>query len=298
MNRTENELTITWKGVTDIFSIEEPVAGTVFEMVPQTSIEQRRVFEDEEFAKNKHNELVNMLSVAMETVDSLFNILRSLDGWVDWNRVESFLKHTQENSRHLKDQKTGISVLDFTKLSLAIRDRQRQEISKETYSILRFLYDYFSELATADESLEQTHPNYHDAKTTIQAYYLLNDIILGMTIGDRVEKEIITLTAKLENLSKNAGLRIDIDALKDLIDKVGVEREKESVIEESRIVFRKQLKDFKKTESSGFIKHQYPLLKPSTSMRAKKIFRSILGSMWMRLQILFVKVSKITRNRK
>ena len=299
MNRTENVLTVVWKGVTDIFIIKAAeLAGSIFEMIPQTSVEQRRMFEDKEDKKKKLNELVSMLSVAMETVDSLFDILRSLSGWVDWSRVEGFLKRSEENTKLFKDQKTGLTVLDFTKLSSVIKERQLEEISKETYSILRFLYDYFSGLATTNGSLEQIHPNYHDAKITIRAYYLLNDIILGMIVGERVEKEINAFGVMLEDLSKNTGLKINIDALKDIIDKVGVEKEKVSVIEESRILFRKQLKDFKKIEPSGFIKHPYPLLKPSTVLRAKKIFRLGLVNVYMRLRIFFVRVSMITRNRK
>jgi hypothetical protein len=245
MNRVANELDITWKNTTDKFVIEEgEFAGTIFEKIPQTSGEQRSIFENKEVAEQNRYELIRMLSIAMETVDSLFDILRSLHGWVDYSRVEGFLKCSEENARHLKDQKVGLIVLDFTKLSSAIKERQLEETSKETYRILRLLYDFFSGLATANESLEQVHPNYSDVKTTILAYYLLNDIILGMMVGDRVVQEIDVLRVMLGDLSKNTGLKINIDAVKETIDKVGVEQKKESVIEESRAMFRKQLEAF------------------------------------------------------
>jgi hypothetical protein len=118
-----------------------------------------------------------------------------------------------------------------------------------------------------------------------------------MMVGDRVEKEINALVVMLEDLSKNTGLKINIDALKDTIDKVGTEQEKESVIEESRTVFRKQLEDFK-IESSRFIKLQYPTLKPSTLLRAKKIFRLVRTNVCERIRVFCVWVSKITRKRK
>ena len=117
-------------------------------------------------------------------------------------------------------------------------------------------------------------------------------------VGDRAEKEINTLVVMLEDLSKKSGLKINIDALKDTIDKVGVEQEKESVIEESRTVFRKQLVNFKKIESSRFIKPPYPPLKPSTLLRAKKIFRLVRASVWVRVRVFCGRVSKRIRKRK
>jgi len=157
------------------------------------------------------------------------------------------------------------------------------------------LHDNFSGLPSANESLEQIHPNYHDAKTTIQAYYLLNDIILGIMVGDRAEKEINTLVVMLGDLSKKSGLKINISALKDTIDKVGVEQEKESIFDESRTVFRKQLEDYKKTETKRLIKPSYPPLKPSNVLRAKKFFRLVQARVWERIRVLFGRIRKRTR---
>jgi len=299
INRVGNELSITWKGSTDIFVIEKTEqVGKIFEKIPKTSEEQKRLSEEKKVEKQQSNEVSKIVSAAMEIADSLFDILRSLHGWVDWNRIENLLKKSVKKAEELTDQKINLLELDFSKLTLAIKERTQEEISKETFNLLRLLYDYFSGLATANESLEQIHPNYHDAKTTILAYYLLNDIILGMMVGDRVEKEINALVVMLEDLSKNTGLRINIDALKDTIDKVGAEQEKESVIEESRTVFRKQLEDFKKIESSRFIKPPYPPLKPSTLLRAKKIFRLVRASVCVRVRVFCVRVSKRIRKRK
>ena len=87
MNRAGNELTITCKKNTDFYLIEEAkLAGSIFETIPQTSTEQR-IFEDKEAT----SELIDILSEAMETVDTLFDILRSLNGWVNWNRLEALL---------------------------------------------------------------------------------------------------------------------------------------------------------------------------------------------------------------
>jgi hypothetical protein len=245
ITRVGNEFNITWKGVTDIFVIEETeLVGTIYELITEALKEQRKMLEDKEAAKQKRNELTKILSVAIEIVNSLFDVLRSLQGRVDWNHVEGYLKRSEENVKNFTGQKTDTINLDFTKLSLAIKEHLPEEISKETYSILRSLYEYFSGLASKNEFPEQTHPNYHDAKTTILAHYILNDIILGTIVGDEeIEKESNELVMMLDDLSKGTDLKINVDAVKDIINKLGMEKGKESVIEESRAVLRQQLKE-------------------------------------------------------
>ena len=243
MDRVGKEISITWKGITDIFVIEETEsAGTIFKRIPKASREQKKVFEDKEVAKQKRNEISKTVSITMNMADSLFDILRSLHGWVDWKRVEGFLKRSEENATRLTDQKMETIELDFTKLSLAIKERLPEETSKETYNLLRLLHDYFGGLDSENEFLKEIHPNYYDAKTTIQAHYLLNDIVLGTILEDEeIGKEHNELMMTLEDLSRGTGLKININAIKDVIAKLGGEKGNESSIEKSRAVFRQQL---------------------------------------------------------
>jgi hypothetical protein len=150
----------------------------------------------------------------------------------------------EENTVGLGDQQMKIMELDFTRLSLAIKERFPEETSKEVYNILKLLYDYFSGLDSENDLLKEIHPNYFDAKTIIQAHYLLNDIILGTILEDEeIGKEHDVLLTTLEELAKGASLKININAIKNVIAKLGAEKGKESVIEKSRAMFRKQLKD-------------------------------------------------------
>jgi hypothetical protein len=244
IKRVGSEFSVTWKGITDIFVIEETdLVGTINERITETQEKQRRMLQDKEAAKQERNELAKILSVAIEITGSLFDVLRSLHGQVDWNRVESYSKRSEEKWKGLHEQKDWAIDLDFTKLLLAVKAHHPKEASKETYSILRTLYEYFRGLTSKNEFLDEIHPNCHDAKTTILAYYTLNDVILGTIVGDeeigRESNEIVTM---LDELSKRTDLKINVEALKGVINKLGIKKGNEGVIEETRMVFRQQLK--------------------------------------------------------
>ena len=246
MKRVGNELSVTWNGTTDTFILEDTeVAGTIIEKIPETLREQRGISEDEEVAKQKSNQIGKIVSIAMEITDSLFDILRSLHGWVDWNNIQAFSKRFEENVGALINEETGRIELDSKKLLLAIEEQLTEEISKEAYDLLRVLHTYFSRLVSENDSFNKIHPNYSDARTAIQAYYLLNDIGLGTIVGDddEIGEEHDELAITLENLSKKTGLKINIEAIKDAITKLGSKKGKESTIEKSRTVFRRQLHD-------------------------------------------------------
>ena len=141
INRVGNELSITWKGSTDIFVIEKAEqVGTVLEKLPKTSEEQKELFEQKKVVKQQINEVSKIVSTAMELADSLFDIIRSLHGWIDWNRIDNLLKKSSKKAEELTDQKNKLLELDFSKLTLAIKDRTQEEISKETFNLLRLLY--------------------------------------------------------------------------------------------------------------------------------------------------------------
>ena len=244
MNRVGKELTITWKDSIDIFIIEElELAGTIFEKIPKASEEQGMIFEEKEVAKQKQSDVSKIITVAMEITDSLFNILRSLNGWVDWNRIEEdFSKRIEKNLERVTQIIT--IDLDFTRLTLSIKERAPEKISRESYNLLKEINHYFSELDTEKETPEEIHPNVYDAKMTIKAYLLLNDIILGVKVGDEeIEKEKNLLLMVLSDLSKTSGLKLDMDTIKDIIDELVVEKGKKNIGEKSRAVFRLQLKN-------------------------------------------------------
>jgi hypothetical protein len=244
MNRVGKELSITWKDSTDIFIIEEPeLAETLFEKIPKASEEQVMIFEEKEVAKQKQSNVSKIITVAMEITDSLFNILSSLNGWVDWNRVEEDFSKGIEKNLERVTQITAIDW-DFTKLTLSIKERAPEKISREIYNLLKVINGYFSELDTEKETPEEIHPNVSDTKMTIKAYFLLNDIILGVKLGDEeIEKEKNLLLMVLSDLSETSGLKLEMDTIKDIIGKLVIEKGNKNISEKSRAMFRLQLKN-------------------------------------------------------
>ena len=236
-----SELSITWKGVTDIFVVEElALVEKISKTASENLEEQKRILQNKEIMQN---EITKIIRVALETVDSLFDVLRSLqEKRIDWNQTESYLDRSEENGRNLMTRKIGSINLDFSKLLIAVRNNLPKETSKETYDLLRTLYEYFCSLASKNESLDEIHPNYKDAKATILAYYTLNDIILSIIVGDKdTQREINQLMMLLEDLPNTTDLKINISELRDVINKLDIKKENEDFIEESKIVFRQFL---------------------------------------------------------
>jgi hypothetical protein len=244
MNLTGKELSITWNDSTDIFIIEDSeLAETILGTMPKASEEQGIIFEEKQVAKQRQKNVSKIITVTIDIIDSLFNILRSLNGWVDWNRVEKdFSKGIETNLEQIM-QITAIN-LDFTQLTLSIKERAPDKISREIYNLLKIINDYFNELDTEKETPEETHPNVSDAKMTIKAYFLLNDIILGVKVGDEeIEKEKNLLLIVLSDLSKTSGLKLDMDKIKNIIGELVFKKGKKSICEKSRAMFRVQLKN-------------------------------------------------------
>jgi hypothetical protein len=132
--------------------------------------------------------------------------------------------------------------LGFSKIASAVKSQLPKETSNEAYSILKAAYGYFNGLSLDDDPKEN-QPNFHDAKAVILAYFMLNDLLLGKIVGDKENKEETSqLESVLQNLAAETNFKVNIDELKGSIDKIDVDRNRESVIERSREIFKQQLK--------------------------------------------------------
>ena len=243
--RVEKEFSATWKGVTDRFVFEKAeLAEAIHVKITEALNVQRKQLEAKEAAqKRKLNELTQALSNALKITDSLFDILRSLHGRVDWNRIESYLKHSKDTLKSIADPNCKIN-LNFAKLSSAIKERLPEDTSKEAYELLKALFEYFNGLPSQSGLPLQPHPNNDDVRKLILAYYTLNDILLGIVVGDEeVGKEINEFVTVLDDLAKGTSLEINTAAVKESINKLSATAETESAVAESRTVFAQQLKE-------------------------------------------------------
>jgi hypothetical protein len=244
-NLVGNELSVTWKGAHDIFVLENIESSDTFlGKVLRVSEEQEKPSKSEEAVAHLSNKKGKLIGAAMDITDLLFDILRGLNGWVDWDRIEKMLKKSLIKIEELLDRKISFVDLDFSKLSMAIKERVHEEVSKEIFSLLKLMYDYFVTEQSENQTLKGINQNDFDLKIAIQAYYILNDIVLGSVIGDEElveEQEELLLT--LEDLGKSANLKINIGAIKAIVCKLCDDKGKETLIKKSRKLFRSQIKN-------------------------------------------------------
>jgi hypothetical protein len=237
-----NELSVTWKGVADIFIVEKPLsADPIFEEVDVALKKQMQTLETEKAVSVAPKGLIDLIKASFDTTDSLFDILRSLHGRIDWTRVGDLLKRSGEIAKGLSNETYGSVKMEFAKSEAAMKNNHPEEISKEVYENLKSLNDYLNQIALNNVLPEKTHPNYEDAKRMLLAYYVLNDIIIGIVVGDKeIDKERREFTAMLEALEKTMALDIDHDPLTKIADLLVSEKVDESLILEDRTIFKQQ----------------------------------------------------------
>lgn len=235
-----DELSVSWRGGSDVFVVEEvALAERIREIVSLHLEEQRR---NEQNLATMRLETTRAVSLVLEIVDSLFDVLRSLQKKSNWKQIESNSRRSEVAGKRLMNQTSFAINLEFSKLLGAVEIHLPVETSRETYGLLRIVHDYFL-LASKSKLPGESHSDSKGIGKTILAYYTLNDIILSITVGEKDnQREISQLMALLESLPNAADLKVNFGELKGVIDKLGTEKEKEEFIGESRIVFKQILK--------------------------------------------------------
>jgi hypothetical protein len=182
------------------------------------------------------------INASVGIIDSSFDVLIGLqEKRINWQRLEGCSNGFKENLNFTAQTMPPLN-LDFSKISSAIKSQIPKEASNEAFSILEAVYGYFNGL-NLDEDLKEDHPNFHDVKAVILAYFMLNDVFLGKVVGDKESSEEVSqLEGALQNLAGETNFKVDIDDLKGNIDKMGLDIDKEKVIERSRKIFKEQLK--------------------------------------------------------
>ena len=118
---------------------------------------------------------------------------------------------------------------------------------------MKVIYSYFDNLSL-NEKIKETLPNFQSAKDIILSYFTLNDILLGKVIGEKEDqKEILQLESVLQILASNTEFKVNVEDLRVSIGKVVLKNELERAVEDSREIFKSQLKSISSIFSSSVI---------------------------------------------
>jgi len=250
----DNELSVTWKGVTDSFFTKEKTDsfGKLVEQINGILENQRKTVEtdekNEKNAKNDKNalrrsELLMVINASIGIIDLSFDVLNGLqDKRINWQRLEGYSTGFGEYM-NFTGQTLPPLTLDFSKIASAVKTQVPNETSKEAFNILKAIHEYFNSL-NPDEDIKENSPSFQTTKTLISAYFLLNDLLLGKFVGDKENsRETSELETALQNLAK-ANFKVDVEELKRGIDAISLEYDKQTLVEDNRAIFKEQLKSF------------------------------------------------------
>jgi len=200
---------------------------------------QRKKVEINEKPNPRKNDLKLIISFSIDIVDLSFNILMGLSRKkISWDSLERYVDSLGTNLA-FKGQTMEPLNVNFGDFFVAIKKHSPKETSKEAIKILKIIYSYFDS-SKADKDLNLELQN---VKTAILAYYALNDLIFAKLV-ERVadEEENLALESALLSLAGKSNVKVNFGELKARIDRVGVEVENQVFVEDTRSIFKDQLK--------------------------------------------------------
>jgi hypothetical protein len=205
--------------------------------------EKKEELENIETPIEVRNEFVPLTGVVIETADALFSLLKSLHGRIDWKQIQEIYKQFEENASKLSVPEAGGISFDLQDFSVAVQESRAKELSQKASEVLSLLYSKFEELLSRGANSKQYHLNQHDAKLMIQAFYILNDLMLAAIVGDEeTNQEKAELLAALDRLAKLPDSKIDAKAVKASLDKISLGKVKPRVgFEETTSRLKEQL---------------------------------------------------------
>ena len=248
VERLKNDLSITWKENIDAFAVEQTSQVEAILVRITAALDERRKTAEtpKQIVEEKRNDLGQLVASAVDVADSAFIMLTHLNGRVNWKVVESDYLRLQETARKLGSQNGAPVVLDVAPVSLALQQRYPKEIAERILDVLKALYDSFEVgPPSAVEGSEQPHPNQHDAKLELQAFYVLGDMALGAVVGDEaVGKEGVELLKLLEELAKLPSSKVDVNVAKSSVEKLSAGKKKQAeALGEIKSMLELQLKE-------------------------------------------------------
>jgi len=138
--------------------------------------------------------------------------------------------------------------LNFTSISAAIASKSSLTAANEALSLLRIIREFVCNLDNEHkENANVTgYLGFNNSINLLDSYYTLNDIFLGLTIGDKEnEKEKGFLGELLASLSDALGFKVEQEALRASFERFNDENALESIIEDTREILKKPIQKLK-----------------------------------------------------
>jgi hypothetical protein len=239
--------------------VPEPTSTLNEETILQWTILQepdskQKLIPDSQTVFLRKSELLGIINASIGIIDFAYNILIGLHKTIiNWGELKDYSSRDFQETFSFTGQSMPPMNVDFLKISSAIRLQVSEEASSESYKIIGAIKSYFGSLSL-DDDFEQSVPNFRSARAIIFSYYKLNNILLGKVIGEKVNyKEKRELENVLEILANSINFRVNIDGLKESVDKEIQENYLESYVEANRKIFKEQFlllvkKSFDKNE--------------------------------------------------
>jgi hypothetical protein len=166
-------------------------------------IERRRETTEREEAANRRERgsHVHQISLVLEMVDQVFQILVGLHGEPRWELMSGSIEEAERIVMEMESLGVVAPVtMDLRGLSSAVSERKADEIKEESYAILSVAHRDAERLAHY-EGVESFDMELHGV--FVKSYLLLWDLYLAEIIGDPVDVvEVKALKETFTNLSR------------------------------------------------------------------------------------------------
>ncbi|UCH57152.1 MAG: hypothetical protein JSV18_07420 [Candidatus Bathyarchaeota archaeon] len=209
------------------FSQEEKALETIKEII-DADIERRRIelkenLDEQRRIRQAH---VNHITLVLELLDHVFQILLHLDGEPRWGPMKRNLAEVGRIIYEMKELAVIAPLnYDANGLAAAVNQRLADGIKEECYALVSIADRDAERLANYEEAAKGFDLELHEI--FVKSYLLLWDLILGERLGDRVDEEeigeLLRYLDKLEGHVESERCRQHLQLVKslDLLDEFG-----------------------------------------------------------------------------
>lgn len=155
--------------------------------------------------------LADITKKSIYLIDLLFDVILNLNGKIVWKNLEKNLKDMKEVYQGIKSTYNKFVDLDFKEMERNIVDRNPEKIPMNVFNFIKMILSFYRSLDKIDDKdLIILKSKFLDFLMIVESAVLLNDIILGIIIGDgHVNEEIEVFINLTNSLSKKINITIE-----------------------------------------------------------------------------------------